>query len=183
MSPSQVVISWTEKAPLARNALLIVFGSLILAASSWIEVPMVPVPMTMQTLALLLIGAFYGSRLAFATVCAYLLEGALGAPVFSGGAAGAQHLIGPTGGYLAAFPFAAAFVGLAFERGWASNIYASFGAMIVSHLIVFASGVAWLAGFIGLNAAIASGFMPFILGSLVKSALGVAVVQLQQRRK
>jgi biotin transport system substrate-specific component len=183
MTPAQTISSWTEKAPLIRNALLLVLGTLVLAASAWIEVPMVPVPMTMQTFALLLIGAFYGPRLAFATVCAYLFEGAIGLPVFSGGAGGAQHLIGPTGGYLAAFPFAAAFVGYAFERNWTTNIYAILGTMIVSHAIVFLGGVFWLATFMGLNAAIAAGFTPFILGSLMKSGLAVAVVQLSVRKK
>jgi biotin transport system substrate-specific component len=139
--------------------------------------------MTMQTFALLLIGAFYGSRLAFATCCAYLFEGTIGLPFFSGGAGGVQHLIGPTAGYLVMFPFAAAFVGYAFERGWAANTYAIFGAMLVSHAIVFLGGVTWLATLIGLSAAIATGFTPFILGSLVKSGLAVAVVQITQRKK
>jgi biotin transport system substrate-specific component len=183
MIPAQAISSWAEKAPLIRNAGLVVFGSALLAASAWVEVPMIPVPMTMQTFALLLIGAFYGSRLAFATCCAYLFEGAIGLPVFSGGAGGAQHLIGPTAGYLAMFPFAAAFVGYAFERGWTANVYAIFGAMVVSHAIVFLGGVTWLTTFMGLGKAIAAGFTPFILGSLVKSGLAVAVVQLSLRRK
>ncbi len=178
-----LLAGWAQKAPLIRNAALILFGSLLLAASARIEVPMVPVPMTMQTLALLLIGAFYGTNLAFATVCTYLFEGALGLPVFSGGAGGALHLIGPTGGYLAAFPFAAAFVGWSIERGFAQNIQALFGIMIVSHAIVFLGGVLWLATFVGLNGAIAGGLTPFLLGSVVKSVLAVAIVQLSLKRK
>jgi biotin transport system substrate-specific component len=184
MTPAQtVLISWAEKAPLTRNIILTVIGSIILAASAWIEVPMIPVPMTMQTFALLLIGALYGSRLAFATVCTYLFEGAIGLPVFSGGAGGFQHLIGPTAGYLVAFPFAAAFVGWCVEKNMTVNFYAMFGAMIISHAIVFAGGVAWLAHFVGLHAAIVGGFTPFIFGSLVKSALAVAVLQLPILRK
>lgn len=183
MTPAQSISTWTEKAPLVRNAILVIAGSLLLAASAWIEVPMIPVPMTMQTFALLLIGAFYGSKLAFATCCAYLFEGILGLPVFSGGAAGPQHLIGPTAGYLIMFPFAAAFVGYAFERNWTINIYAIFGAMIVSHVLVFLGGVTWLATFMGLSTAIAVGFTPFILGSLVKSGLATAIVQLSLRKK
>ena len=104
-------------------------------------------------------------------------------PVFSGGAAGPLHLIGPTAGYLVSFPFAAAFVGYAYERGWAANIYASFGAMVVSHAIVLVCGTLWLSTLIGVSAAIAGGFTPFILGSLVKSGLAVAVVQLSTKRK
>lgn len=174
---------WASENLALRSGLLIVLGSALLAASSWIEVPMTPVPMTMQTFALLLIGAFYGSRLAFATVCAYLLEGAIGLPVFAGGVGGLPHLFGPTAGYLAAFPFAASFVGFCVERGWLQNIYASFGAMIVSHAIVFAGGIIWLSTFLGLQMAIDTGFMPFIVGSLVKSGLAAAVVLLALRRK
>ncbi|MES2907212.1 MAG: biotin transporter BioY [Pseudomonadota bacterium] len=174
---------WASENILLRSFMLVLAGSGILAASAWIEVPMIPVPMTMQSFAILLIGAFYGSRLAFATVVAYLFEGAIGLPVFSGGAGGAHHLIGPTAGYLAAFPFAAAFVGLAVERRWLQNIYASFGAMIVSHAIVFAGGVAWLSYLFGMETAITTGLTPFIIGSLVKSGLAVAVLQLSQTRK
>ena len=183
MTPAQAISSWTEKEPLIRNAALIIIGSLVLAGSSQIAVPLIPVPMTMQTLAVLLIGAFYNPRLAFMTCCTYLFEGALGLNVFAGGVGGPQHLIGPTAGYLITFPFAAAFIAYAFERGWATNVYAIFGAMIVSHLIVFAGGVTWLSKFIGLGAAIAGGFTPFILGTLVKSALATAVVQLSRRKK
>ena len=161
---------------------LAVFGSLLLAASSRIEVPMIPVPMTMQTYALLLLGAFLGSRLAFASVLAYLAEGALGLPVFAGGAAGLQHFFGPTAGYLLAFPFAAYIVGLAAERGWLGNLFIAFLVMLASHAIVFTGGVAWLAQFMDVSKAVAVGFTPFVLGTLVKSALGVATVQLWPRR-
>lgn len=174
---------WVNRSFILRSILLVVIGSLLLAVSARIEVPMIPVPITMQSFALLLIGAYYGSRLAFATACAYLLEGALGLPVFAGGAGGAIHLIGPTAGYLAAFPFAAGFVGFAVERGWITNIFAAFGVMMISHAIVFLGGVIWLATFTGPEKAFALGFMPFIYGTLIKSALAAAIVRLSVRRK
>ncbi|TIM74745.1 MAG: biotin transporter BioY, partial [Mesorhizobium sp.] len=79
-------------------------GTVFLAMASYIEVPMVPVPVTMQTFAVTLIGAVYGWRLGAATIVAWLVEGAMGLPVLSGGAAGAHHFVGPTAGYLFAFP-------------------------------------------------------------------------------
>src|SRR5262249_58260692 len=78
----------------------IILGSLVLAASSYIEAPMWPVPITLQTYAVCIIGALFGARLGAATVVAYLIEGAIGLPVFAGGGAGLPHFFGPTGGYL-----------------------------------------------------------------------------------
>ncbi|HVU42198.1 MAG TPA: biotin transporter BioY, partial [Xanthobacteraceae bacterium] len=99
-----------KASPLATLGIVLV-GSWLLAASSWIEAPMWPVPMTAQTYAVLLIGAVCGFRLAAATVAAYLVEGAIGLPMFAGGAGGPQHLIGPTGGYLIGFLVGAAAIG------------------------------------------------------------------------
>ena len=96
----------------------VVLGTLFLALSSYVEVPMVPVPMTMQTFAVTMVGALYGWRLGGLTIVAWLLEGALGLPVLAGGASGAQHFLGSTGGYLAGFVAMAAIVGWAADRGW-----------------------------------------------------------------
>ena len=97
----------------ARDAALAVGGALALAVSAKIQVPFTPVPMTLQTLVVLALGAAYGSRLAAATVGLYLLEGLLGLPVFAGALAGPAYMVGPTGGFLAGFLVAAALVGRA----------------------------------------------------------------------
>jgi biotin transport system substrate-specific component len=172
-----------ESASLATKALLVALGSLVLAASSWIEVPMVPVPMTMQTYAVLLVGALCGWRLGLATVLAWLGEAALGLPVLAGGAGGLAHFGGPTGGYLVGFVLAAALVGFLAERGWTRKLLPAFVVMLLGHAVIFALGVVWLAGQIGLEKAIAFGLVPFLLGTVLKSALAVASLRLVPRRR
>ena len=155
----------------------VVLGTLFLALSSYIEVPMVPVPVTMQTFAVTLIGALYGWRLGAVTIAAWLVEGAAGFPVLAGGAAGVAHFVGPTGGYLFAFPITGALVGWLAERGWNGNrVVLAFGAMLLGNLACLVLGTAWLAVMIGTEKAITFGFLPFIVGGLLKSALGAATL-------
>ena len=157
----------------------VVLGTLFLALSSYIEVPMVPVPVTMQTFAVTLIGALYGWRLGAITIAAWLVEGAVGFPVLAGGAAGASHFVGPTGGYLFAFPLVGALVGWLAERGWnGSRVLLAFAAMVLGNLACLVLGTAWLAVMIGLEQAITFGFLPFLVGGLLKSALGAATLKL-----
>lgn len=157
----------------------VVLGTLFLALSSYIEVPMVPVPVTMQTFAVTLIGALYGWRLGAVTIAAWLVEGAVGFPVLAGGAAGVQHFVGPTGGYLFAFPITGALVGWLAERGWNGNrVVLAFAAMLLGNLACLVLGTAWLAVMIGAEKAITFGFLPFIVGGLLKSALGAATLKL-----
>ena len=157
----------------------VILGSLFLALSSYIEVPMVPVPVTMQTFAVTLIGALYGWRFGALTIAAWLVEGAAGFPVLAGGAAGIQHFVGPTGGYLFSFPVVGAAVGWLAERGWNGNrVMLAFAAMLVGNLLCLVLGAAWLAAMIGVEKAITFGFTPFIVGGLLKSALGAATLKL-----
>ena len=155
----------------------VVLGTLLLALSSYIEVPMVPVPVTMQTFAVTLIGALYGWRLGAITIAAWLVEGAVGLPVLAGGAAGAQYFVGPTGGYLFAFPIVGALVGWLAERGWnGKRVMLAFAAMLLGNLACLVLGTVWLAVMIGAEQAITFGFLPFIIGGLLKSALGAATL-------
>ena len=157
----------------------VVLGSLFLALSSYIEVPMVPVPVTMQTFAVTLIGALYGWRFGALTIAAWLVEGAAGFPVLAGGAAGVQHFAGPTGGYLFSFPVVGAAVGWLAERSWNGNrVMLAFAAMLFGNLLCLVLGTAWLAVMIGAEKAITFGFLPFIVGGLLKSALGAATLKL-----
>ncbi|WP_192256238.1 biotin transporter BioY [Mesorhizobium caraganae] len=157
----------------------VVLGTLFLSLSSYIEVPMVPVPVTMQTFAVTLIGALYGWRLGAITIAAWLVEGAVGFPVLAGGAAGASHFVGPTGGYLFAFPLVGALVGWLAERGWnGSRVLLAFAAMVLGNLACLVLGTAWLAVMIGLEQAITFGFLPFLVGGFLKSALGAATLKL-----
>ncbi|MGH6761783.1 MAG: biotin transporter BioY [Phyllobacterium sp.] len=160
----------------------VVLGTLLLAASSWIEVPMYPVPVTMQTFAVTLIGALYGWRLGGLTVLAWLGEAAIGMPVLAGGAGGLAHFAGPTAGYLVAFPFVAALVGWLAERGWSGhNVVRSFTAMLMGNALCLAFGAFWLSAVIGPEKAIALGVTPFIIGAVLKSALGAATLKLLAR--
>lgn len=161
---------------LLRTVLLVLGGSALIALSARIQVPMWPVPMTMQTFAVLIIGLAGGARLGAASVAAYLLEGALGLPVFASGG-GLAYFAGPTAGYLIGFLVAAGVVGWLAERGWARSPLLAFAAMTIGTAIIFLFGVAWLANLIGTEKAIAAGLMPFIPGAVVKAALAVLLVQ------
>lgn len=155
----------------------VVLGTLILAVSSQISVPMLPVPVTMQTLAVTLIGALYGWRLGAITIAAWLFEAALGMPVLANGNAGLPYFFGPTGGYLFAFPFAGALVGWLVERGWnGSRPALAFTAMLLGNALCLALGALWLSSLIGLERALVAGVVPFLLGGVLKSALGAAIL-------
>ncbi|MDJ1462477.1 biotin transporter BioY [Nitratireductor sp. GZWM139] len=160
---------------LAFKAGAVVLGTLFLAVASRIEVPMVPVPVTMQTFAVAMIGALYGARLGTLTVLAWLGEAMIGMPVLAGGAGGLAHFAGPTGGYLASFPLMALLVGALTERGWnAQRALLAFTSMLAANALCLAMGGLWLAGTIGLEKAIMLGVTPFIVGAILKSALGAA---------
>lgn len=158
-----------------RAIVLAVIGSLLLTISAKIQVPFWPVPMTMQTFVVLVLGVAYGGRLAGATVLLYLAQGALGLPVFAGGG-GLAYMAGPTGGYLAGFLLAAIAVGWLAERGWARSAPSTLAAMLIGTAIIFGCGIAWLATLIGLPQAISAGLVPFLLSEAVKIALATALV-------
>ena len=161
---------------LARNAGLAVIGALVLALSAKIQVPFTPVPMTLQTLAVLALGAAFGARLAAATVALYLVEGLLGLPVFAGAIAGPAYMMGPTGGFLAGFLVGATLIGLLAERGWDRSWVWLTGAMTLGHVAIFALGFAWLATLIGPEKGFALGVAPFALATIVKTLLAIALV-------
>lgn len=160
----------------------VALGTLFLTLSSYVEVPMVPVPMTMQTFAVVMVGALYGWRLGGVTIVAWLIEGAIGLPVLSGGAAGAIHFVGPTAGYLFAFPIAGAIAGWLAEQGWNGNKpVLAFVAAIAGNLACLALGGAWLAVMVGAEQAFIHGVAPFLVGAVLKSVLGAAALAGLQR--
>jgi biotin transport system substrate-specific component len=116
-----------------------------------------------------------GPRRAFLAMMLYLTEGALGMPVFSGGAAGLARLVGPSGGYLVAFPFAAAATGALAARGWDRRPVTMFLAMLLGSTIVFAVGLAQLARFVPAAQLLNAGLLPFVPGDLLKSALAAGL--------
>jgi biotin transport system substrate-specific component len=167
-----------HKSALAYDFGVVIAGSALLALSARLSFHLGPIPFTCQTLAVVLLGALLGSRHAVASVAAYLLEGAMGAPVFAGGAFGAAYMAGPTGGYLAGFIVAAWLTGLLAERGWDRNRVASIAAMVAGDAVIFLFGVAWLACHIGFGKAVTAGLAPFVLGDAIKLAVGGSLLPL-----
>ena len=165
------------------NVLLVVAASLVTAAAAQLEIrlPWTPVPVTGQTFAVLLSGVVLGARRAFAAQCLYLLEGASGLPFFAGGAAGVLKLVGPTGGYLMAFPFAAAVTGALAELAWDRKPVSMFLTMLAGSTIIFALGLAQLSRFVPAGSLLASGLLPFVPGDVVKALLATAALPLAWR--
>jgi biotin transport system substrate-specific component len=174
---------------------LLVAGVGVLTAGAWLSVPFYPVPLTMQTLAVLLVGGLLGPTLGVSTVAAYLLAGAMGAPVFHSGLGGLAVLLGPTGGYLVGFLPAVFLMGLAAQRFRAGmsvarrpekglqslrGIVVLSGGAVLAGLAIYCVGVPWLSLFTGrsLSDAVALGVVPFLLGDLLKTAVAVAALRL-----
>ena len=155
------------------NILLVLVGSALLAISAQISVPMYPVPMTLQTLVVSLIGLTYGSRLGAATVIAYLAEGAMGLPVFAGFLGGPAPLMGPTSGFLWGFVGVAWLTGFLVERGFDRGFVKLFIAAILPAMLLFVPGVVALKLVTGLGweMALMAGMVPFLVGAVVKAAI------------
>ncbi|MBI4050911.1 MAG: biotin transporter BioY [Elusimicrobia bacterium] len=156
----------------------ILFFSFFIAGCAQLEIflPFTPVPITGQTFAVLLTGAWLGSRLGVAAVLAYLMEGNLGLPFFAGGGAGFQHLMGPTGGYLLGFLPAAWSVGKLAEKGWDRDPFTAALMMFLGSAVIFAFGLLGLARFVPFSQLLALGLYPFLIGDVVKICLGAAVL-------
>ena len=175
-------VLWPDRADrfsaVVRTVILVALGTALLALSAKINLPLPYVPMTLQTLVVLMIGAAYGWRLGTATVMAYLAEGAIGLPVFAGPVGGLAPLLGPTAGYLAGFVAAAFITGWLSERGWDRSVPRLFVAMGLGHIVILAAGFAWLAfGMkLGVEKAWLVGIAPFVAASVIKNALGAALV-------
>ena len=163
--------------PTLQVALQVAIGIAFLALLAQVRFQVGPVPITGQTLGVLLLGAAYGSTLGVATVTGYLLAGGLGLAVFTGGEAGWATLAGPTGGYLLGFPFAAALVGALAARGWDREPLWAAGAMVAGNLVIYAFGLAWLSRLApDLPTTLAWGLWPFLAGDLVKVVAAAALL-------
>jgi biotin transport system substrate-specific component len=166
---------------LSMHVLVVLVGSLLIAAASQIQVPFYPVPMTMQTFAVLLVGAVGGRRLGAETVGLFLAESAIGLPFLAGGVGGLSYFAGPTAGYLFGFLLAAFVVGWLIERGAARNIVTLVGSLLLGEVILFGLGALWLGYLFGASVAWTSGVLPFLAGDAVKVALVASTVLASQR--
>jgi len=163
-------LDWT------RTVGIVVAFSLLTALSAQVVIPMWPVPMTGQTFVVLLTGALLGSRLGAAAMIVYLIEGASGLPFFQQGNFGIAYLLGPTGGYLVAFPAAAYVTGAFAEHGWDKRFLTAAAAMLIGSLLILLSGWAWLSVLRNPSYAFQAGVAPFIIGDIVKIVAAAAVL-------
>ena len=163
----------------ARGVALVVAFSLLTALAAQVAVPLpfTPVPVTMQTFAVLLTGALLGSRLGALAMLLYLIEGASGLPFFASGTGGVHYLLfSPSSGYLLSFPAAAFLVGALAERGWDRRFLTAAAAMLIGSIIILLGGWAWLSRFFGLAQAFLLGVAPFLVGDIIKIVLAAAVL-------
>ncbi|MBD8065437.1 biotin transporter BioY [Devosia sp. PTR5] len=174
-----------DAAKLATNLATVVLGTLLITAAAKINVPVWPVPVTLQSFAIAALAAAFGMRIAVATVALYLMEGAFGLPVFAAGG-GMAYLAGPTGGFLLGFLAQAGIIGFAADRGASSRPVVLFGAMLAATAVLYAFGFAWLmsmagnAAWVDQNNVIASAFagavQPFVVWDILKMAFAALTV-------
>ena len=158
-----------------KSIALVLFGTLLLAASSKVQVPFWPVPMTMQTFVVFVIGMSYGWKLGFFTLIVYLFEGAIGLPVFAKGG-GLLYLTGPTAGYLYGMAIAAGVIGFFADQGYNKSFIKSLLSLIIGTFIIFILGVSYLGSVIGYDKALAAGLYPFLLSEFFKIVLAAALI-------
>jgi len=168
----------------ARDALLIVGGSLIVAALARVSIPLQPVPVTGQTLGVLLVGAALGWQRGGLALIVYLVEGLVGLPVFAEGKVGLAVLQGSTGGYLVGFILAAALVGFLAEHGWDRTPWLTAAAMVLGNVAIYIVGVTWLTHVLSavlpfntaFHTAIQFGVSPFLIGDAIKIIIAAALL-------
>ena len=162
------LIKKLESVNILKKISLVLFGTLLLTISAKMKVPFYPVPMTMQTFVVVLIGITLGWKLGLATIIAYLFEGAIGLPVFAGTpekGIGVSYMVGPTGGYLLGFissVFIAGFVNMN------KNLFVKFLLISLSIFAIYLTGVPWLAYLAGWEVAYVWGIKNFILAEIFK---------------
>ncbi len=159
----------------ARDMLLVIGGSLLLALSAKIRIGG-PIPFTMQPWAVILLGAALGSRRGVMAVGTYLLQGLVGLPVFANPGSGPAYFMGPTAGYLLAFLLAAFVVGQLAELGWDRRFLSAVMALAIGNAIILAVGALWLSTFVGFQVAIADGVVKFLIGDALKILLAATAL-------
>jgi biotin transport system substrate-specific component len=165
---------------IVMDIVLVCAGAALTAIAAQIEVPLWPVPITGQTLAVLLVGSSLGALRGTLSLLLYAALGIVGLPVFSGAASGMGIVLGPTGGYIIGFVFAAAFTGWIAQRSWDRKILRSILGFLGGTVVTFAIGLPWLAITLGLNLeqTLDAGLYPFIVGGIVKMLIAASIMTL-----
>lgn len=163
---------------IATDLVLVGAGAALVAIAAQIAIPLQPVPLTMQTLAVLLVGSSLGALRGSLSMILYLALGVMGLPVFSDATSGFSVVQGPTGGYIVGFVFAAAFTGWLAQRSWDRKVLSSVLGFLGGTVVTFAIGLPWLASVLSLNfeQTLQAGLYPFILGGVLKSLLAAGIM-------
>jgi len=175
--------AWIRERTLAERFLVLVVANLLLIACAQVRIPLpfTPVPITGQTLGVLLAGALLGSRYGTTVVFVYVVQGLVGLPVFAGWKGGIAALLGPTGGYILGFIPAAFVAGYLLERYFHRNWCATLVALIAGNALIYAFGLPWLAFFVGWDKVLQMGFLPFVPGDLLKLLMVASIFRLSCR--
>jgi len=160
------------------DVVLVLAGVLLTALAAQVQIPALPVPFTLQTLAVLVIGATYGSSRGAITMGAYAVVGVLGFPVFAGGASGIDVIFGATGGFLLGFIFAAALIGRLAELNWSSDALRMFVSYVLGSIVIYAIGVPVLAmsAFASDLVAATTYMLPYLIWDAVKAVFAAALL-------
>jgi biotin transport system substrate-specific component len=160
------------------DVILVLVGVVLTALAAQVQIPALPVPFTLQTLAVLVIGATYGSSRGAITMGAYAIVGVLGFPVFAGGASGSAVIFGATGGFLLGFIFAAALIGRLAELNWSSDALKMFVSYVLGSVVIYAIGVPVLAmsAFASDLVAAMTYMLPYLIWDAVKAVIAAALL-------
>ncbi|HKR65764.1 MAG TPA: biotin transporter BioY [Thermoanaerobaculia bacterium] len=183
MTIPAVVMQRLARGRAAAEVMLVVSASALIAIAAQVAIPLpfTPVPLTLQPMAVLLVGVVLGGTRGAAAATLYLLEGMSGLPVFAQGHGGPYWLVGPTAGFLYSYPFAAGLAGFISERGWGNSVVRAIVAMLVSLGVIYLGGWSWFAATIDRRTAFALTVAPFVFADIVKVALGAALLPKAQR--
>ena len=183
MTIPAVVIDRLVRGRVAAEMLLVISASALIAIAAQVAIPLpfTPVPLTLQPLAVILVGVALGSARGAAAAALYLLEGFSGLPVFAQGHGGAFWLFGATAGYLYSYPFAAFVAGWISERGWGSSMLRAITGMLLALGVIYLGGWSWLAALTDARSAFAAGVAPFVIADIIKVAFGAALLPKAQQ--
>jgi biotin transport system substrate-specific component len=178
MTIPAVVADRVVRGRVAADMLLVIGASALIAIAAQVAIPLpfTPVPMTLQPLAVIFLGAALGSTRGAAAAALYLLEGFSGLPVFAQGHGGPLWLVGLTAGFLYSYPFAAWLSGFVSERGWGNSVLRSITGMLLALGVIYLGGWSWFTVLTDPLYAYVKGVQPFILADIVKIAIGAALL-------
>jgi biotin transport system substrate-specific component len=178
-----VVLGRLVRGRAAADVMLVISASAIIAIAAQIAIPLpfTPVPLTLQPLAVILVGVTLGATRGAAAAMLYLLEGFSGFPVFAQGHGGPLMLMAPSAGFLYSYPFAAGLAGWISERGWGNSILRAITGMLLALGVIYLGGWSWFAALFDQRTAFAMTVAPFIVADIVKVALGAALLPKAQK--